>query len=275
VSLQSSSVTRFPFAEVSAVAACGAGTFDAVINPEWTIGGKPNGGYLLAILGRAAVSVSAHGHVIAASAHYLHAPSPGPVVIDAEPLRDGRSTSQIRARLSQDGQVCVEALLTTSTLDTNTAPHWHRGVPQISQVPYEDCYRLNPQLPDGSRVAMMDQIELRLEPDSRGFTTGTPSGRGELRGWLALPEHEPFDPTSLLFAVDAIPPATFDIEFSGWVPTLELTAYVRALPVPGPVRMLHRAHLIDAQRVDETCHVWDRTGRLVAHASQLAGIRLG
>jgi hypothetical protein len=79
----------------------------------------------------------------------------------------------------------------------------------------------------------------------------------------------------LLFAVDAFPPATFDIEFSGWVPTLELTAYVRALPAHGPVRILQRAQLIDAQRVDEACYVWDRRGRLVAHGSQLAGIRLG
>jgi hypothetical protein len=59
------------------------------------------------------------------------------------------------------------------------------------------------------------------------------------------------------------------------VPTLELTAYVRALPAPGPVRILQRAQLIDARRVDELCYVWDRTGRLVAHGSQLAGIRLG
>ena len=109
----------------------------------------------------------------------------------------------------------------------------------------------------------------------RRETTGASSGRGELRGWLTLPEDEAFDPTSLLFAVDGFPPATFDIEFSGWVPTLELTAYVRALPAPGPVRILHRAQLIDARRVDEACYVWDRVGRLVAHGSQLAGIRLG
>ncbi len=275
MTVQSSSVRQFPFAQVSAVAVREAGTFDAVVNPEWTIAGKPNGGYLLAMLGRAAASASAHGHVIAASAHYLHAPTPGPVVIDVEPLREGRSASQIRARLSQDGQACIEALLTTSELDTDTAPYWDRGLPQISHVPYGECDRLVPQLPDGGRVAIMDQIEVRLEPDSSGFTTGAPSGRGELRGWLALPEDEPFDPTSLLFAVDAFPPATFDIEFSGWVPTLELTAYVRALPAPGPVRILHRAQLIDARRVDESCYVWDRTGRLVAHGGQLAGIRLG
>jgi hypothetical protein len=50
---------------------------------------------------------------------------------------------------------------------------------------------------------------------------------------------------------------------------------VRALPAPGPVRMLHRAQLIDNGRVDESCFVWDSAGRLVAHGTQLAGIRLG
>ena len=59
------------------------------------------------------------------------------------------------------------------------------------------------------------------------------------------------------------------------MPTLELTVYVRAVPAPGPVRLLHRAQLIDAGRVDESCFVWDTTGRLVAQGTQLAGIRLG
>jgi hypothetical protein len=275
VSVQASSVDRFSFAEVTALAARGPWTFDAAVNPEWTIVGKPNGGYLLAMLGRAAASVSGHIHVIAASAHYLHAPTPGPVVIEVEPLRDGRSASQVRARLSQDNQPCVEALVTTSELDPDTSPYWEHDLLHTGHVAYEDCARMLAQTPDGSRVAIMDQLEVRLEPDSSGFTTGTPSGRGELRGWLALPDLERFDPISLLLAVDAFPPATFDIEFSGWVPTLELTVYVRALPAPGPVRILQRAQLIDAGRVDEACYVWDRTGRLVAHGSQLAGIRLG
>jgi hypothetical protein len=134
---------------------------------------------------------------------------------------------------------------------------------------------LIPNLPHGVRVAIMEQVEVRLEPDSRGFAAGRPGGRGELRGWLALPGTEPFDPNALLFAVDAFPPATFDIEFSGWVPTLELTVYVRALPAPGPVRILQRAQLVDAGRVDESCFVWDMSGRLVAQGTQLAGIRLG
>jgi Thioesterase-like superfamily len=272
---QPTTVDPMSFSKVSALTGTAPGRFDAEVSAEWTIGGKPNGGYLLAMLGRAAVAVTAHEHVIAASAHYLHSPDPGPVTIVAELLRGGRSASQARARMEQDGQACVEALVTTSRLDTTTAAYWDRGAPELDAVPYDDCSPMVPRLPNAMRVALLEQIEVRLEPASNGFTSGRPGGRGELRGWLSLPENEPFDPASLLFAVDAFPPATFEVEFAGWVPTLELTAYVRALPAPGPVHVLQRAQLIDAQRVDESCFVWDQSGRLVAHGTQLAGIRLG
>jgi hypothetical protein len=267
------------FDEVSDVSPDGSGLFTGQVSPEWTIGGKPNGGYLLSMLGRAAVSLSEQQHVVAASAHYLHSPQPGPVTIEAQLLRAGRSATQVEARMRQDDQVCVQALLTTAVLD-HAAGYWDRGLPDPAPVRYEDCPRLIPQLPNGIRVKILDQIEVRLDRRSAGFAIGEPSGRGELCGWLALPRGESFDPISLLFAVDALPPATFDIEFSGWVPTLELTVYVRALPAPGPLWVLQRAQLIDAGgpgggRVDEACFVWDRSGRLVAQGTQLAGIRLG
>ena len=124
-------------------------------------------------------------------------------------------------------------------------------------------------------MPLLDRVELRLSPASMGWTRGRPTGRGELSGWLALPEGAAFDPVSLLFAVDAFPPATFDVEMSGWVPTFQLSTYVRAVPVPGPVQILHRARAIAEGRVDETCLVWDQAGTLVAQSTQLAGIRLG
>lgn len=263
------------FSTVTAIAEQGAGRFTGAVHPGWTIAGKPNGGYLLAMLARAAGSVGAHPHPIAASAHYLRSPDPGPVEIEVDVLRAGRSASQLRARMTQDGAPCIEALVTTSELEPDTKPFWGDGVPDGAGVPFEGAVRLPAVNPAGTPVAIMEQVDLRLDPSSFGFGRGRPSGRGELRGWLALPGGEVFDPCALVYAIDAFPPATFDVELTGWVPTLELTTYVRALPAPGPVRVLQRAHLIDAQRVDEACWVWDSTGRLVAHGTQLAGIRLG
>src|SRR5437763_12814556 len=107
-------MTATTFAGVTAIAEVGAGRYEGDVNPEWTIGGKPNGGYLLAMLGRAASSVSHHPHVITASACYLSPPDPGPVSVEAQVLRAGRSASQVRARMSQGDRPCVEALVTTS-----------------------------------------------------------------------------------------------------------------------------------------------------------------
>ena len=39
--------------------------------------------------------------------------------------------------------------------------------------------------------------------------------------------------------------------------------------------MRQRAALVEADLFDEVCHVWDSRGRLVAQATQLAGIRVG
>jgi hypothetical protein len=266
---------RQSFAEVSGLVPTGPGCFAAEVSAEWTIMGKPNGGYLLAVLGRAAQTIGVHPHVVAASAHYVRSPDPGPVAVEAEVLRAGRTATQVRARMSQHGHLSVEALLTTGRLDADDRPYWSDGLPDPGVVPVERCVRLESPGPTGAHVAMLDQVEIRLDPATAGFRIGRPAGRGELRGWLALPDDEPFDPASLVYAVDAFPPATFDVELSGWVPTFELTAYVRALPRPGPVWVLQRAQLIAAQRVDETCFVWDVDGRMVAQGTQLAGIRLG
>ena len=242
------------------------------MSPGWTIAGKPNGGYLLALLGRAVTASSDHPHVLAASAHYLRSPDPGPVVVEAEELRRGRSASQFRARLRQGDTTAVEALFTTGRLEPGTTPTWDAGAPRIVLPAPDDLFRVPAVTPLGTEALAMGQVDLRLDPACGGFTT-PPTGRGELRGWLALGGDEPIDPLSLLYAVDALPPATFDIAPSGWVPTLELTAYVRALPAPGAVTVRQTAQLVEAGRVDEDCWVWDSTGRLVAQATQLAGIR--
>jgi hypothetical protein len=52
--------------------------------------------------------------------------------------------------------------------------------------------------------------------------------------------------------------------------------YVRAFPLPDRCGAVpQRAQLIGGGRLGEACYVWDRTGRLVAHGTQLALIRLG
>jgi acyl-CoA thioesterase len=111
------------FDEVTSLVPVEPGRFHARLDPNWTIAGKPNGGYLLAVLSRAAVTVGGHPHVLAISGHFLTAPAPETAEVDAEVLRAGRGASQLRVRLRQHERTCVEALVTTAELDS-AAPYW-------------------------------------------------------------------------------------------------------------------------------------------------------
>jgi hypothetical protein len=123
-------------------------------------------------------------------------------------------------------------------------------------------------------LPIMERVRMCFDPAVIGFRRGEPTGRGELRAWLAFADGRDPDPLALLYALDALPPATFDLaEATGWVPTLSLTAYVRSLPAPGPLAVRQRAGLVEGGLVDEECEVWDARGRLVAQATQLAAVR--
>ncbi len=250
-----------------------AGSFTARLDPQWSIGDKLNGGYLLAVLAEAATAVTGpdHPHPEAVSAHFVAAPEPGPAEVTVRLLRQGRAAAQVHAVLSAGGRRCVEALLTCGRLAPAGRPDWS-GVP-APEVPAEaDCVPVppHPRVP----VPLFDTISVRLTPDSAGFAAGRPTGRGELTAWVRIPPDRP-GPAALLLALDALPPAPFDLGLvTSWVPTLELTSYLRALPAPGPLLVRQRARLVAAERVDEECDVWDATGALVASAHQLAAIRL-
>lgn len=262
------------FSEVTALVRTGADSFTGDLDPGWTVGDKPNGGYLQAVLGRAAATVAAPRQPLAVSAHFLRPPVPGTVDIEVEHLRSARSVTHLRTRMLQEGQACAEAFFALGALDlegpTRSGPAL---LPRSDAASFDESVRLAPD-PGVFRVALLDQLEVRMDPATLGWARGRPTGRGLLEGWLALPGGEPFDPLSLLVAVDAFPPATFDLEVTGWVPTVQLSTYLRALPSPGPVRIRHQANLVAGTRVDETCLVWDGEGTLVAQSTQLAGIRL-
>ncbi|GGM80673.1 thioesterase family protein [Dactylosporangium sucinum] len=238
------------------------------LDPQWTVGPRPHGGYLLAVLARAAGSEQ-HPDPLSASAVYLSPPDVGPAAVTVERLRDGRSASQVRARLTQKDRTCVEALFTLGHLtDGQREQRWVESPPP-DVAPRHQLYR-TPVRPPGSEVTvnMLDLVDQRVDWDGAG------EHPGDLRGWLSLPEGEDWDPISLLYAADAFPPATFSLGSTGWVPTLELTAYIRGVPAPGPLRVRQRARLLSDSLVDQVCEIWDAEGRVVVQATQLAAYRI-
>jgi acyl-coenzyme A thioesterase PaaI-like protein len=261
------------FTEATAVHP-GAGGFRADLDPQWGVGDKLHGGYLMAVVARAvAESASpAHPHLVAMTTTFLRPATAGEVSIAVELLRAGRSSAQYRARLTQDGEPCAESLVTQGLLD-DAAPWW-TGL-DAPELPAEDACLHLPSNPPGAQfpVHLLDVVEHRLDPACLGFAVGQPSPHGRISGYLRLADGADWDPLSLLVALDPTPPISLTLGIQGWAPTISLTAYVRRLPAPGPLRMTMRAAEVTSGRMDETALLWDAKGALVAQATQLAAVR--
>ena len=262
------------FAAATTVTPAGHGSYQADLRAEYAIGGtKPNGGYLLACLGRAALAAareagSAHEHVIAAGAQYFRSPAVGPATIGATVLRAGRTATQVAATISPDGAPGVQAQFTLATLPAGGEPYWGGSEP-VPLPPIEDCQPMFPADRRGVSISFDPAAAWTITPDGPVI-----SGGGELRAWLRDDDRESLDSVGLLFAADALPPATAGVVFSGWVPTLDLTVYIRARPAPGPLRLRFRTQLIQDGFADEVLEGWDSAGRLVLQSTQLAALRL-
>jgi hypothetical protein len=254
--------------------------FDVSIHPLWTVGDKPNGGYLLALLGRAAAEGLRRddqpaGGPLSATVTFLAAPALSAAEIHTSVLRRGRTASQVRAVLVQSGRAVVDAVFVMGPVPGEVAPRYYDIEPLDIPGP-ELCVRVPSVTPEGVVVGVLHTTDLRLDPATVPFAP-RPAGAGppkaELRGWLRFADDTEPDPGSLLYFCDAIPPATLLIGSTGWVPTLSMSVYVRARPAAGWLGIRFTANLVAAGMVDETCTLWDSTGAVVAQATQLARLR--
>jgi len=245
----------------------------AEVDPGWTVAGRPNGGYLLALVTRAALKVAGQPHPLAVSAHFLSPSDPGPAELEVRRLRAGRSLSTARVTLAQGGQARLEALVTAGRVDPDAGPGWRRGTGPAGLPPVEACVAARPELPGGMRANLLDHLDLRLDPATVGWAAGRPGGRLEMRGWVRFSDGRAADPLALLQVVDALPPTSFDLGLASWAPTAELTVYVRGLPAPGWLACVVTGQLWQGGWFDEAAEVWDSAGRLVAQSRQLAGAR--
>jgi hypothetical protein len=246
-------------------------SYDVVLDESWSIGDKPHGGYLLSTMAGLALD-DEHPHPMAVSAHYVSSPDAGAATVEVERLRTGRSVSSSRIRLSQE-QTRVEALLTAGRYSPDADVLWSTGRPP-EMTPLDDCPRGPAVGPTGVRVGQLEHNEVRFDPVTAMWAVGAPAGRAEVRAWIRRDDGNDPSLLDLLVFADALPPVTFDLGLMGWVPTLELTVLIRALPAPGWIRAVQKARLLQGGWLDEECELWDSNDRLVAQARQLAGYRV-
>jgi len=255
------------------------GVYDIDLSAGWTIISAVNGGYLLAVLGRALADALPHGDPFTISAHYLTASQPGPAVIRTDVVRTGRTLSTGQASLFQyddQGREVERIRVLASYGDLDSLPDDVRTTAQPPVLPpIDQCF--GPQdgpTPVSGSSAITERLMLKLDPSTLGWALGSPSGKGEMRSWFGLADGRDPDPFALLLAVDALPPTAFELGLSGWVPTVELTVHVRSRPAPGPLRVSITTRNLAGGFLEEDAEVWDSADRLVAQSRQLARVRL-
>lgn len=251
------------------------GVYDAELSAGWTIIHAVNGGYLLAMLGRALGQALPHADPFSVSAHYLTASEPGPAVIRTQVVRTGRTLSTGQASLFQyaeDGTETerIRVLATYGDLDALTDDIRTSAQPPAIP-PLENCLGTGDgPAPIPGSSAITERLAIKLDPATVGWAVGAPSGKGEMRGWFGLADGRDADALSLLLTVDAMPPTSFELGLKGWTPTIELTTHIRCRPAPGPLRVSITTRNLAGGFLEEDADVWDSADRLVAQSRQLA-----
>jgi acyl-CoA thioesterase len=252
----------------------GEGRYAVQLSEYYTAVDHPNGGYLQCVLGNAALAAATeqgahHLHVTAITTNFIASPSLGAAELRTEVRRVGRGVSFVHVTLIQDTVVTTESLVTLGILSDDSVARYMDASPPLL-APLDDCV----ESLDSEEVNIRRVVDLRMDASSVRWWDGERSERGEVRGWMRLNDGDSaWSAWSLLFASDAIPPATFALGSSGWVPTLQLTTYVRRIPTSDWLRFRQWCVVIADGIVDERCEIFDDRDELVASASQIAMVR--
>lgn len=258
-----------PFSTASRIRPLGDGTFAATLPGPWTVGGKPHGGFLVALLARAAVAAAGGSPApdpLTVSAQFLRAPEVGPVLLRAEVRKTGRQTTVVGVHVEQRGQSCVEGVVTTGRLPRERAV-WS-DLPNQPAEPPGNALDLA-ALPMASVFRLTEGCDVRIDPNGAGFLHGQTNDPPRLRLW-ARPRNEQVDPTFALLVGDIAPPVTFNLGRFGWSPTVQMTALLRSRPAPGWLRVQVDCKAVHGAWFDADATVVDATGRLVCQSRQLA-----
>lgn len=262
-------VSEHPFDVDTASVRDTDGGYRATVTDRWNTANKtPNGGYLAALMLRAAGTESRFPDPLSCTVSFLKPAIPGDARIDVSGLRAGRTLATLQATMRQN-DVPVAHLL-ASFLDRSAAGGRTASFAEPPALPSVDrCF-------DPSRSGVLDglpiaqRIEYRL-PSAPGWAVGEPSGRPYGEFWMRMPDGRPVDPYALAFLVDGYAPAVLELGVTT-VATVQLSVYLHAVPAPGWLACRHSTRFIRDGYHDENFEIWDENGVLVAESHQLATI---
>jgi len=225
----------------------------------------------MAITTRAMEAESSGRSLISATGSYLSPATAGPIDIDVEVLKQGRSLSTLRAKVSRAGKDLAQ--MTGIFADrSRSAENGNLVLGSPPEVPpVEDCIAMEPATDAPLPPPFSGRVDVRIHPDDAGLLLGTQPVGPQMRGWFRLRNGEQLDAHAVVLAADAFPPAVFNSELSlGWTPTVELSVQVRNPAPSGWLACRYATRFVTDGMLEEDGDIWDESGNLVALSRQLA-----
>jgi hypothetical protein len=278
------------FTDAMALTPAGDGAYDGELNEHWTIGPKVHGGAMLALCANAARREHSRGlgahppegqgddsgehrsegvEPIAVSGNFLWAPDPGPMRVVTTVRKRGRRVSLIDVELNQGDRTAVRAAVTLGDPEHHVPPllSVNPVVPLMMPEPPPGLEPIGPGHPMEDVVHLAHGCDIR--PSLTTFTPRTDGGPPIIEYWVR-PKGVAPDVLFALLCGDVSAPVTFGVNRMGWAPTVQLTAYLRALPADGWLRVLCTTVQIGQDWFDEDHIVVDCEGHIIVQSRQLA-----
>lgn len=256
-----------------AVEPAGEGRWLAQCSDLWFAPTGANGGYLAAIVVRAAEAQVGDParHFRSLTLHYLRPPGVGPLEVEVTVERAGRTLSTFTARVLQGGETCVLAVGALAA-DFGASIAFADAMPEVEPASSIEPWPVVKEMP-----SVAHRVEMRPAMGGQPFSGGDEALTG---GWVRLREPHAYDAALLAFMTDVWLPASFTrVSSPVAVPTIDLTVHFRnpqaaleTLPEQ-PVLGVFRSHFAADSFVEEDAEIWSPAGQLLAQARQLAVIR--
>lgn len=265
------------FDQDTAVTPVGEGRYEVEINRGWWIVRGPNGGYVAAILAKAAdhAVADAERPLRSLTIHFLRPPQEGPAHVETVVERIGRTVTTVSARLVQNGK--LQALATAAhAVPREMDGFVHAKMPDVR--PPEEC-EARERPTDRDMPSLHDRYEQRFAIGPAPFSEEKRTREARTGGWIRLREPRPWDTAEIAAISDAWPPAIFASSdmppTTGGVPTVDLTVHIlapEALASLAPdafVLVDFTTRAVQGGYLEEDGEIWSADGRLLAQARQV------
>jgi acyl-coenzyme A thioesterase PaaI-like protein len=264
----------------------GPGRWRAELHARWSVARGPNGGYVGALVARAAEQATGRP-LRSLTTQFLEAPDPGPVDVLATVEREGRSTSSVSVRIERDGRPTALALATLGAWREGEAEWLDARMPQAPSP--DEAFRLDPER--NGIPAFVGNYDMRWavgkpprrrrgEDEGRSGGADRGPGDGLTGGWVRTALPRAVDAPRIVAFSDCWFPAAYSrLGAVVPAPTLDLTVYVRSpLPPPGMgaedfVLGVFRTRWGTGGLWEEDGELWSPGGVLLAQSRQLALVR--